>query len=171
MNRQSGTLLIELVLALSVLTVGLLGFMSSFSSNFSAAEEINQRDGARAAHERTVETLRSANFSSLYQDYQYAYLEDPDLEPFTGTYTYTDTKTGELKTASYSVPAYSYVYFYTNEFALPSYFGPVIDLDGSGAKDNTNCTTGYKMLPALIYMVYGVGNRIEVRERYVLISG
>lgn len=164
-------MLVELMVALGVLTVGLLGFFSSFSANFSVAEEINHRDGARAALERTVETLRSSNLATLYQNYQYAYLEVPEIPAYTGTYTYVDPYTGVSTTTSYSVPAYAYVFFYTNEFTVPSFFGPVTDLDGSGAKDSSNCNATYKLLPAQIFLVYGCGNRIEWRERFLLFGG
>ena len=48
-----------------VLTVGILGFCTSFSANFSSTNEVEARDAARVAIENVIESLREAVFEDL----------------------------------------------------------------------------------------------------------
>ena len=152
MNRESGSLLVELLVGCTLLTVGLLGFCTSFASNFSATAEVEARDAVRVAFDNVVESLRTADFTTLYQNYNNASYEVPGLKSSYGT--------------AYATVASS---FYTNETALPAQFGPLTDMDGTGRLDNTNCTTDYKLLPCRLTISYLAGNRMETRERYIVL--
>jgi len=164
MNRQEGSLLIEALIALTVLTVGLLGFMTSFMGNFSSARIVDDRDEARVALERIAETLRSADFSTVYQNYNGAAFEVPNLQT-SWSYTYGGV------TYSYSYPSYVWAIFYVNELGLPSQFGPILDIDGSGGLNKVNCSTSYKILPVRLFLMYTAGNFTDTRDMYLVLRG
>src|SRR4030095_10011083 len=164
MKREGGWLLIDALLALTLLTVGLLGFLMSFAGNSSSARIVDDRDEARVALERIAETLRSADFSTVYQNYNWAAFEVPELET---SWTYTSGGT----TYSYSYPSYAWAIFYVNELALPSEFGPILDIDGSGGLNNTNCSSSYKILPVRLFLMYTAGNFTDTRDLFLVLRG
>ncbi len=167
MNRQSGSSLIEMLFALSILTVGLLGFFAAFTVNFTTADEVSDHDEARVAMERVAEELRSADFDTLYQDYNGATFEVPYLSVDTSTSTttaYTTTGYGS------STPASIQSTLYVNEHALPAEFGPILDIDGSGGLQTADCSATYKLLPVRLTITFTVGTRTETRDQYLVLS-
>jgi len=154
MNRQSGSMLMEMMIGLTVLTVGMMGFMSSFTSSFTTVEETDNRDELRVAMQSVTETLRNADFGALYQTYSGASFEVPYMTEY-----------------GYGSSAYIQSTFYVNEQAIPAQFGPVTDLDGDGVKNSTDCSTTYKLLPtrlSLTYMTSSGGT--ATREVYLLLG-
>src|SRR6266498_2071885 len=135
-DRRQGWLLIEAMIALTVLTVGVLGFMFSFQANFRATREISNRDLAQVAMDSSIETLRNANFSTLYATYQ----------------NYQFPTTG-LQATSFGPPVVT-VQFNVNEKALPAAYGPLWDIDGDGALNTTNASTNYILLPTHLTLTY-----------------
>jgi Tfp pilus assembly protein PilW len=166
-DREEGVLLIEMMFGLTILTVGLLGFFVAYTANFSATQETASNDEASAALEDIAEALRSSDFETLYSNYNYSWFEVPGLQ-IQGTYTYEYG--GTYGTYNYSYPAYAFVYFYTNEAYLPSEFGPLVDIDGDGARNTTDCSTTYELLPALISLSYTVGTRWETKQLFLVIG-
>ncbi len=135
-RRESGSMLLEAVIAISVITIGLLGFFSTFYSTVRASGELAEEDEVRVALENLVETLRNENFSTLYADYNCRWVQVPTLRWYGGD------------------PAWAYVMFYVNEASLPSSFGPLSDIDGSPSSTSTDCSTSYKLLPTRILLYY-----------------
>lgn len=136
MRRESGSMLLEVVIAISVITVGLLGFFSTFYSTVRASGELAEEDEVRVAIENLMETLRAENFSNLYANYNARWLQVPTLKWYGGG------------------PAWAYVMFYVNEASLPSSFGPVTDIDGNPSSTSTDCSSNYKLLPTRILLYY-----------------
>ena len=135
-QRESGSMLLEAIVAISVITVGLLGFFTAFLSNTRASGELREEDEVRVAVENLVETLHAENFSNLYADYQYRWLQVPTLRWYGGG------------------PAWAYVMFYVDEASLPSSFGPIQDIDGNPSSTSTDCSSTYKLLPTRILLYY-----------------
>jgi len=81
------------------------------------------------------------------------------------TYTYGGA------TYSYSYPSYAWAIFYVNELALPSQFGPIMDIDGNGGLNNVNCSTSYKILPVRLFLMYTAGNFTDTRDMYLVLRG
>ena len=153
MNRESGSLLLEMMIALTVLTVGLLGFFTSFMSNIKVSTQVKGRDDVRVALENAAELLRSANFATVYATYNNASLPVPGLYGAGGT------------TAAVQITCY------TNETAIPPEFGPVLDLDGVAGLTNTDCSTTYKLLPVRLTLTYATDYGTDTRNLYLLLGG
>lgn len=154
MNRQQGTLLLEALIGLTLLTVGLLGYLGAFASNLRAAGDVAEYDRARAALENAAEILRDTDFDNFYNSYNGSYLEAPGLK--CGTCPYN---------------AGIQVTCYVNEKALPSELGPIADLDGSGDLDNTNCAANYQILPIRLTLDFSVQGRSELINWYMVLRG
>jgi Tfp pilus assembly protein PilV len=151
-ERRGGWMLLEAMIALTLLTVGVLGFMFTFQSNFKATQEIGNRDLAYEAFESAVETLRAANFSTLCATYQGAKL------PAKGLYG-TD---GNQATVA--------VKFDVNETTLPMAYGPVSDLDGDGVMMTSNVSASYMILPTCLTLTYKVGSYFETKVMYLVLA-
>ncbi len=128
-------MLLEAIIALSVITVGLLGFFSAFMSNARASGELKEQDEVRVSLENLVETLRGEDFSTVRAKYDATWLQVPTLQWYSG-------------------PAWAYVLFYLNESYVPSSFGPVTDVDGNPGSVSTDCSLTYKLLPTRILLYY-----------------
>jgi len=155
-GSQSGSLLIEVAMGMTLLTVGLLGFCTSFSANFSSTDDVKARDAARVAIENVVESLREAEFENLYKDYNNASFEA------VGVSDYSSGGTG-------SSPAHVKSIFYVNELNLAHEFGPITDLNGDGKLASFDCSGDYKILPCLLSLTYSVGTRIETATRFIIL--
>src|SRR2546426_11236845 len=68
-SRRKGAMLLELMIAMTVLALGLLGFIYSFQKNFSLSRDMTERDLAVAALANAVEQLVNSDFAKLYASY------------------------------------------------------------------------------------------------------
>jgi hypothetical protein len=152
-SREGGALLLEVVVAMSLLLVGILGLMTTFASNYSATKGVMEKDEARAALENITEILRGTDFAALYGNYDGAVLEVPYLQGASGS------------------PASVTVRCHVNERALPAQFGPVLDIDGSGALDNTDCRANYELLPVQLTLSYSTKYGAETRDLFLIFRG
>jgi type II secretory pathway pseudopilin PulG len=150
--RDAGWLLLELVIAITVLTVGVLGFLFSFQTNFRATQELGSHDQAQVAMETAVEALRASDFAGLYTKYQGYAFPVPGLAGPDGS------------------PASVKVLFYANEAALPAEFGPLVDIDGDGKRTNTNASANYVLLPARLTLDYQMSYGNESKSQYVILG-
>lgn len=150
-DRRAGSLLLEVVVAMSLLLVGLLGLMTTFAGNFKATQDVVERDEVRVAMENLTEVLRQSNFSELYNTFNGSTLEVPSLKgPGGGNATVTVT-------------------CHVNELALPQEFGPVLDIDGSGGLDNPDCRASYRLLPIQLRLNYMARHGAEMRDLYLIL--
>lgn len=135
-RRETGSLLLEVMIAISVLAVGILGFLSAFMANARASDEVREKDQARVQLENVIERLRHEDFDTLYANYNYMWVEVPGLEWYGGT------------------TAMCYVSFYTDETYVPYIFGPITDIDGDPSTVNYDCSTSYEVLPARLILYW-----------------
>ena len=147
-----GTLLLELVISMTVVTVGLLSILSSFGAHFRAQEETGRRDTALAALENVAELVRNSPFESLYDDFHDASLEAPGLEAPAGG------------------PAAIDIVCLTDETNLPVEFGFLLDLDGSGALDNNDTSLAYELMPLHLSLSYATTSGVETRDLFLVLG-
>ena len=151
-DRQGGWVLVEVMIALTVLTVGVLGFMLSFQANFRATREMGYRDLAQAAIESAAERLGAEDFATLYASYQGSTFPAPGLTGPDGN------------------PALVRVNFETNEPALAPEYGPLADIDGDGAKTTVDASTSYVLLPTRVSLSYQMSYGIETKVLYLVLG-
>ena len=152
-NREEGVLLLELTMALSLLLVGLLALMATFAINFKATRDVVERDEARVALENVTETLRNHSFQDVYNDYNGSAIGVPALKGTSGG------------NAAITVTCH------VNELSIPAEFGPVLDIDDSGALDNTNCSAAYSMLPVQLTLSYMTDHGTETSRVFLVLRG
>jgi Tfp pilus assembly protein PilV len=167
-DRVVGALLVELVIAIAVLVVGLLGFLYATQANFSATRDMATRDLVSTAFANAVEALSSADFSTLYVTYNNTYLVPP-VDYTEGPSGETQTEIGELKDSAGN-PARVQVNFDVNETALPSEYGPVADIDGDGALNTTDCSATYEILPTRLTLTFQTPTGTETRTLHLVLG-
>lgn len=150
-NRRSGWMLIEAVIALTLITVGLLGFMVSVQKSFQANRQMSHRDLAQAALDGVLEKLRSSDFWQLYTQYQNARIPVQGLEG-------EDGNQAAVK-----------IHFEVNEMALTPEYGPVEDIDGDGAKGTADAKTNYLILPTKLTLNYRTTHGMETKIAYAVL--
>ncbi len=147
-----GWILVEVMIALTVLTVGVLGFMISFQANFRATREMGYRDLAQASLETAAEELGAEDFATVYAAYQGSTFAAPGLVGPDGN------------------PALVRVNFEVNETTLAAGYGPVADIDGDGAKNTTNASASYVLLPTRLSLSYQMSYGIETKVMYLVLA-
>jgi hypothetical protein len=152
-NREEGALLLELMMALSLLLVGLLALMGTFAINFKATRDVVERDEARVALENLTETLRNHSFQDIYNDYNGSAIGVPALKGAGGG------------NAAITVTCH------VNELSIPAEFGPVLDIDDSGALDNTDCSADYTLLPVQLTLSYLTDHGTETSRVFLVLRG
>lgn len=152
MDRESAFSLIELVVALTFITLGIVGVFSVFFVNSVASQSTGQRDEMRVALENVSELVRFADFKTLYATYHGTNVEVPELEDPGGG------------------PAKVTITCYVDETTLPAEFGPVLDLDGKGGLATTDCSATYKLLPVELSVTYVDRGFVETRQVHLLIG-
>ncbi len=155
MKRESGSLLIEVVIAMTLLTVGLLGYLRAFASCSTLTDDVSEYEKARLTLENTAETLRNADFNTAYANYNWAFLETPGLN--SGYYP------------GYNINAFVIVNCFVDENNLPAEFGPILDLDGSGGLENSNCSATYSLLPVKLSLNFAVGKTSRTMDHYLVL--
>ncbi len=151
-NRKSGFLMVELMIAIGIFTIGVLGFLSTFFVTHRAGSDVAIRDKVRVALESVSELLRNSDFETLYQNFDKKRIEIPDVQGPGGG------------------PAQVRIRCYINEHAIPAAFGPVFDLDGDGVLETSNVSTSYKLLPVHLRIHYATSYGNEVREVYLVLQ-
>ncbi len=151
-EREEGILLLELIMAITILTMGILGFLTAFHASLKAGQELGTRDQAQASFESVVETLNAADFSTLYSTYEAATF------PVNGLVD------------SYGSPAVIRVDFHVNETTMPSEFGPIGDIDGDGAMGTVDASTSYVILPTRLTLTYEMTHGTETKEMFLVLG-
>jgi hypothetical protein len=151
-HRESGAFLLEMMFALVIFTVGLLGFLSSYRSVFQSGEDARHLDRVQLAFMNVAAGLRHDEFADLYADRHGTTVVAPGL------------------TAPDGSPARVQVTCFVNETALPAEFGPVIDIDGDGALSTSDCSSTYRILPVRLRLTYATVYGAESRELLLLIQ-
>ncbi len=148
-----GTSLIEILLAVSIFSIGLLAYLNSFYVNHRAVESVNETDEVHIGFENTAEFLGGQTFSELFDTYNNSTFEIPNL------------------TAPDGSDAACLVTCFVDETALPAEFGPITDIDGNPASQNQDASGSYQILPVRLRVTYATsGGGSRTVDRYVIIG-
>jgi hypothetical protein len=104
------------------------------------------------ALDSAVETLRAASFQTLYGTYQNFSFPAPGLVDSTNS------------------PAVVQLQFFVNETTLPVEFGPVLDIDGDGAKTTVSASASYVLLPARLTLTYQMSYGPETKTLFLVLG-
>jgi hypothetical protein len=152
MNRRAGYTVLEMAVALTFLTVGILAFFTAFYSSLRAGQDTGDVDRARVALENASELIRTTPFDTAYAVHHGSRIPVPGLTGPNGL------------TAEIAVDCF------VNETAIPAEFGPVLDIDGSGGLDNPNCSLTYKILPVRLSLAYTNVHGTRTRQVFLLLK-
>jgi hypothetical protein len=144
--------MLELVIALTVITLSLLGFFFATYSTFRATQLTEQRDDVRVAVETLTELMRKHDYQTLHNAYHGKSVEIPGLEGPDGS------------------PATIDITCYVDETNLPDEFGPVIDLDGKEGMETRDCSGSYELLPVKLHVEYLDHDVVQTHSVYLLIA-
>ncbi|MCZ6793431.1 MAG: hypothetical protein O7J95_07440 [Planctomycetota bacterium] len=150
-ERQSGALLFEITLALAMLTVGVLAFLSSFFTNYRAVQTINEMDTASVALASVAEEITGVPLADVFANY------NGQLIPVTG-----------LKGAD-GLDANIQVICHVDEGSIPAAFGPVVDIDGDPGSVNANASASYDLLPVELSLTYATSQGLETQEVFIVL--
>ncbi len=164
-SRESGAMLLELVIAMTVLAIGVLALISSFQGTFAARRDVMTRDSLSTLFNNAVDTLENDTFSTLYSTYN-----GTTITPLTGTVTSDPKKVavGELLDADGN-PAEVAVDFFVDETNMPAEFGPILDIDGDGAMSTADCSSTYILLPTRLRITYQGRNGVETEDMFLVL--
>jgi hypothetical protein len=165
-RREEGSLLVELTMAIAILTIGVLGFLYATQANFRATRDLGNRDLVSAAFANAVEQLKDADFTTLHATYSGGYLDPPAAF---GTQTSGTVAVGELVDAN-GDPARVLVTFDVDETSLPPEYGPIGDLDGDGVLATADCSATYRLLPERLTLTFRTSSGLETRQLFVVLG-
>jgi hypothetical protein len=151
-KREAGAFLLEMMFALVIFTVGLLGFLSSYRSMFRASEDSRYLDRVEIALRNVAAELRHGDFDTLYAT------RNGTAIPVVGL---GDPGGG---------PAQIQIACFVNETTLPADFGPVLDIDGDGTLSASDCSSSYRVLPVRLRLTYATVYGAETRDLFVVIQ-
>lgn len=149
-TRRQGGLLLELAISMTILTIGILGFVNFFAASHRAYRTVQGVDEAQMAILSIAERMRADVFENLYNNYHQRAFEVPTLNsPDQG-------------------PAAVLVRCFITESSLPAEFGPVLDIDGNINQVSSTPTTNYRVLPVLFALTYATAQGPQTEELYVV---
>jgi type IV pilus modification protein PilV len=125
----SGFTLLEVMVALAVLTVGLLGFTSFFVVNARTHDYVSERTLAIHSLREVAETVRSSPFSAAAVNYNGYTFTIGDIKASGKVTMFTDETDNSFDAKNLGLPR---------------------DLDGDGLASNKNILGGYYLLPIKI---------------------
>ena len=164
-DEVMGTLLVELMIAMSIFTVGVLGLLSVNQSLFRANQDLSSQDLVSSALTNAVESISTADFLTVYSNYSKRYLDPaPAL-----TVNSQSTTLGRLMGVDGN-PARVLVTFDVDETNLPAEYGPIADLDGDGELSSVDVSGTYRLLPARLELNHQTANGVETRRLFIVLS-
>ncbi len=150
---EDGALLVELLVALILLTIGSLAVLGSFSVAFRGIQETEELDIADVAIENVSEILWAQPVDTVYAGFHGATFPVEDLEsPDGGTAMVT-------------------VNCFVNEGTIPAEFGPLTDLDGNPTATSADVSTSYRLLPTRVSVDYLTSRGLMTREVFLVLGG
>jgi type II secretory pathway pseudopilin PulG len=151
-SGQSGSLMIELLVGISILTVGVLGFMASYFSSYRAIATVDELDQVHVAFENLAETLAGQVVGDVYANFEgttweIGNLNDPDGNPATVLVT-----------------------CHVDENTIPDEFGGLADIDGNPGSHTSDASGSYKILPVQLSVTFASSVGDQTRDFFVLLG-
>lgn len=170
-----GLTLLELMVAMSILAVGLLGYAKAVARTTLASRTSREAALANEAARLTVESMRAQAFANVFAMYNTTNVDDPGgvISPGANfTVTGLRARAGDLDGMAGEI-----LFPVTTVGGLPQLrenlvnadFGMPADLTGEGTIDAVNHAANYKMLPVIVRVRWrGVGGRGEIEYQTIL---
>lgn len=150
-EREAGAFLLELILAMTLLSVGVLSFLGSFVANHRAVGTIQGLDRASFALATTAERIAATDLEDVYDAFHGVSIDVPELRSPTGG------------------AAQIVVRCHVDETAIPAAFGPVEDIDGDPGQQTSDASSTYRILPVQLTLTYDTFYGPETREVYTIL--
>jgi len=151
-GRESGALMLEMTLAVTVLAIGALAFLSSFHANSLALNTVNQIDEAASAVSNVAEELTGVPLDEVYANYHGRTIPVPALTGATGE------------------PAGVEVICHVDENAIPAAFGPLTDLDGNPGSSSSDVSASYELLPVELRLTYVSADGLRTQQVFMVLG-
>jgi type II secretory pathway pseudopilin PulG len=166
-DSQAGMLLLELSIAIPVMLIGALGVVYAMQSNYKSTRMVINEDLAAAEFNNAIETITSATFEDIYATYSGGTLYSLNGYVYSPT---GSTNVNQLEDPTTGGAPQISVTFHLDETTLPSEFGPLVDIDGDGALNTTDCSSTYRLLPTQLTLTYRSGDNTVTRQMFVLLG-
>jgi hypothetical protein len=156
--RRAGVTLLELLIALTAMVIGMLGFAQVMASSATVNALSHETALAREAGRRTIELLQSEEFAQVYALYNSNPADDPiggpgsapgsgidvaGLQPMEGD---VDGLVGEILFPTSDVGGVLAL----REDVRSVAFGTPRDLNGDGVTDGLDHASDYQLLPVVV---------------------
>ncbi len=151
-RQEAGYLLVEVAVALSLLTVGILAFMNSYVTNYRAFSTVSELDEVHMAFEMVAETLVDESPQDVYNNFDGANIAVPNLEAPGG---------GEAQLE---------IDCFIDENSIPAEFGGVVDIYGNPSTLVAGPLANLKILPVRLRVTYATYNGPQSRALYVVLG-
>jgi hypothetical protein len=151
-SRSGGHLLVEFTVALSILSVGVLAFMSSYVTNYRAFNTVTELDEVHVAFEMVAETLVSETLQDVYNNFDGANIAVPNLD---------DPGGGAAQVE---------IDCFIDESNIPAEFGGVTDIYGNPGTPVAGPLSNLKILPVRLRVTYATYNGPQTRALYLVLG-
>ncbi len=165
-NSESGALLIELSIAMTILSIGIMGFLFSSQANFRSAQDLGTRQVLTTTFRNAIEVLKNDTLSNLYNNYHQQAITPPSAIT---TAPGKSTMVGQLLD-DMGNPASVFVQFDVDETNLPSEYGPIEDLDGDGLLLTNDVSSSYQLLPTHLTLTYQTTSGMVTKDLYLVLG-
>ena len=151
-GQDAGYLLVEVAVALSLLTVGILAFMNSFATNYRAYNTVSEIDEVHIVFEMVAETLVDEALQDVYNNFDGTNIAVPNLEAPGGG-------AAQLE-----------IDCFIDENSIPAEFGGVVDIYGNPGTPVAGPLVNLKILPVRLRVTYATYNGPQTRALYVVLG-
>ncbi|MCY3004091.1 MAG: prepilin-type N-terminal cleavage/methylation domain-containing protein [Planctomycetota bacterium] len=154
-RRRRGFSLLELMIAISVMSVGLLGFTQAMVTALRAQLLARQQAIATEAARRQIEIMGSTQFSEVFRRFNGATVDDPAGVVVPGANFAVPGLTAQVGDADGMAgevlfPVDSVAPEELREDIANTALGTPLDLDVDGAVDGVDHSNDYQMLPVVV---------------------
>ncbi len=151
-RQEAGYLLVEVAVALSLLTVGILAFMNSYVTNYRAFSTVSELDEVHMAFEMVAETLVDESPQDVYNNFDGANIAVPNLEAPGGGAAQVE------------------IDCFIDENSIPAEFGGVVDIYGNPSTLVAGPLANLKILPVRLRVTYATYTGPQTRALYVVLG-
>ena len=151
-GSQSGYLLVEFAVGVSILTIGILAFMNSYATNYRAFNTVVELDEVHVAFETVAESLVNESLQDVYNNFDGVDVQVPNLPGPDGN------------------PARVEIDCFIDEDQIPAEFGVILDIYGNPAQNVAGPLVALKILPVRLRVTYAALNGPETHTLYVVLG-
>ena len=144
--------MVEVAVALSLLSVGILAFMNSYVTNYRAFSTVSEIDEVHMAFEMVAETLVDESLQDVYNNFDATNIAVPKLEAPGGGAAQVE------------------IDCFMDENSIPAEFGGVVDIYGNPGTPVAGPLANLKILPVRLRVTYATYYGPQTRALYVVLG-